>query len=501
MQDGLLIGTQQLADKSVLIPPLRQLVAQHPQDYDANYFLGYVLLELGKPVQAIGPLKIAAAQHPEYRWSYTVLAAAYDKIGDQAQAISLMEASMQRPKAHFASDHDEGVAGFRYYDAYIWGEQIAKQYRYYAVSGQSQKAKALLAAYDPIYHATILAEMKKSNYSMLDLHNAGVNLLAEAAVDDMKKGDKAGALDGFLKALELEPDNADLLHGVASTSFDLHHYGDAAWAYQAAGDSGGNLNSNSLLRMGVSYLVLGDHQNAYRAFDRAHAAAPLDSNIRRWRIAAAFGLGGWQLALDTLTATPPLDPAPNDFNEQRLVTYNIVYGAIKDADDRARSVGLHYPRLGHLSLLHELLAVVAEWSFGNLDRKALEHEKWSIAWQTTEIYRALPAKPLPPKRALEQEMLAERAVRGGKIDFPAFNAAVAATTIAPWWPEAHYNLAIYARDSYLTPDITYDGKLFSDARTIAAQELLFYLRLAPQGANAVAACRQLEDWGRQCPTN
>lgn len=495
------MGTQQLTDKSILVPPLREVVARNPKDYDANYFLGYLLLELGNPVEALGPLKIAAAQHPEYRWSYTVLAAAYDKLGDQAQAISLMEASMRRPKANFASGRDEELASIRYYDVFIWGDQIAKQYRYYAVSGQAQKAKALLAAYDPIYSATILKEMKAANFSMLDMHNSGVNLLAEGAIEDMNKGDKAAALDGFRNALELEPGSADILYGVASMSFDVRHYGDAAWAYQAADDKGEKLSSDSLLRMGVSYLVLGDYPNASRAFERAHAAAPLDSNIRKWRIAAAFGTGGWQPALDALIAAPPLDPAPKDFNEQRLMTYDIVYGAIKNADDRARSVGLHYPRLGHLALLHELLTVVVAWSFGNLDRNALEHERWNIAWQARELYRALPSKPLPSKRALAQEMLAERAVLAGKIVSSAFDAAVAATAIAPWWPEAHYNLAIYARDSYFTPNVTYDGELFSDARRIAAQEFLFYLRLAPQGASAVAACRQLEDWGRPCPTN
>jgi tetratricopeptide (TPR) repeat protein len=518
MQNGLLMGTQDLKDncdytktnldrsvcnqKSILIPPLRELVAQNPNDYDANYFLGYLLVDLGKPAEAIGPLKIAAAQHPEYRWSYTVLAAAYDNLGDQGKAINLMEASLQRPKAHFASDHDENMAGFRYYDVYIWSDQVAKQYRYYVTSGQDEKANGLLAAYDPMFRPTILAEMR--TMSALDMDISNGNIDAIAAVDNMKKGDKQRARDLFLNALELEPGDPDLLYGVASMSFDLRRYGDAAWAYQAAADKGEDLNSGSLVRMGVAYLVLGDYQDAYHAFDQAHAVAPLDSNIRRWRIAAAFGLGGWKMALDTLIATPPLDPTPRNFNEQRWMTYDIVYGVIKDADNRAQSVGLRYPRLGHLSLLHELLTEVVQWGFGNLDRNALEHERWNIAWQTVELYRALPLKPLPPKRALEQEMVAERAIREGKIGaskFESFPAAVAATTIAPWWPEAHYNLAIYARNSYFTRNLKYDGELYVSNKRIAAQEFLFYLSLAPKGANATAACRQLKDWGRQCPTN
>src|SRR5579872_2634263 len=179
MQDGLLTGTLELKNncdepganpdhmvcdqKGMLIAPLRALVARNPRDYDANYFLGYLLRELGKPKAAIGPLTVAAAQHPEYQWSYSVLAQAYDDLGDQRKAIALMEACQRRPAAHFASDHDEGMAGFRYYDAFIWGKQIAKQYRYYYVTGQAAKAEALLAANDERERSTILQEMRRDN--------------------------------------------------------------------------------------------------------------------------------------------------------------------------------------------------------------------------------------------------------------------------------------------------------------------------------------------------
>ncbi len=500
LQEGLLLGLKDQKDKSIFISPLRELVVHSPNDYDANYFLGYLLLDLGKPAEAIGPLKVAAALHPEFRWSYTVLAEAYGKLGDQETAISLMEASLQRPKAHFASGRDEDLASTRYFDTFIWGFQVAKQYHYYIVTGQEAKASGLLAAYDPMFRSTILREMRTS--SPLDMHDGGVKILAEAAIADMKTGDTQGALDLFLNALELEPDNEALLYGVASMSFELHRYGDAIWAYQSAADLGQNLNSGSLVRLGISHLVLGDYLSAYQAFDRAHAADRLDSNIRRWRIAAAFGVGGWKLALDTLIAMPPLDPAPDNRNQTRLMTYDIVYGTIKDADDRAISVGLHYPRLGHLSLLHELLTEVVQWGgFGNPDKSALEHEKWQIAWQTAQLYRALRLKPLPPKRALEQEMFAEQAIRENKVDYPAFRAAVAETTIAPWWPEAHYNLAIYARDYYFSNNLKYDDETYTSNKRIAAQEFILYLRLAPQGAKAILACRQLKDWGIQCSTD
>jgi tetratricopeptide (TPR) repeat protein len=515
MKDGMLMGTDDLKDncnytkqnldrsecnqKSVLIAPLREILARKPRDYEANYFLGYVLVEVGKPAEAISPLEIAAEQHPEYQWSYTVLAEAYDNLGEQAKAISLMEASLKRPKAHFPNDSAEGQAGFRYYDSPYWESQLSKQYRYYVMSGQADKAKNLLAAYPPQYEALITSAMR--TITPLDSNIMGVNIFLESAVDYMNKGDKQKAHELFIDALNLEPDDPVILHAVGSTSFDIHKYSDALWAYQSAADMGETLNNGAFIRMGISFLVLGDYQAAYRAFDRAYAAEPLDSNVRRWRIAASFGVGGWDLALKTLIAAPPLDPEPPDFNVQRLMTFDIVYAVFKDADDRARNAGLRYPRLDHLSCLHELLADVEMWSFGNLDHKALAHEKWTIALQTVEIYRSLPLKRVPPKRALEHEILAQRAIQDGKIGYDSFRQAVAATTIAPWWPEAHYNLANCARNSNYTNNLIYDGDWYGSNARIAAQELVFYLNLAPQGKYAADACRQLKELGGRCSTN
>lgn len=512
MQKGLLLGTQDLpypcatiqpiwdcSPKKVLVAPLKAYLAQHPRDYDANQFLGAILLELGRPAEAIAPLKIAAAQHPEYQWSYTVLARAHDELGDQPTAVALMEASAKRPVARFTSDQEKSRIEYRYFDDFTWAHQIARQYRYYYLTGQADKAKALRASYPDSYASLITKEMTPGQ-AAVDLHEAGVSIWAEAAVQDMAKGDSQAARESLLNALSSEPDDEHLLYGLGAMSFNLNRYGDAAWAYRSALDRGLTMPSGSLVRMGVSYLVLGDYEKAHDAFRRASVADPTDVNARRWLIAAAYGVGGQKLALEAMNAAPYPGMPPGDSTGRRRETFNIVYGALQDADSRARRADLRYPRLGHLSLLHELLSDFRS-SVWIEDKKSLERERWDLAWQTISIYRALPLKPQPPKRALEKELSAQQSVRSpGRNGGSGFDAALAATTIAPWWPEAHYNLAVLARDSHWTFNVTYDGEAYASNQRIAAQEFLLFLSASPKGPNAARVCKQLKEWGQQCPT-
>lgn len=396
-----------------------------------------------------------------------------------------MAEALKRPEAHYASGRDKGLTEFRYYDVYIWDEETRSIEKYKITHGTDALAKARLTALDERRRLDL-------DYSPLNRVNGAGYEEIYKGFDYLNKGAKENALLQFQSVVEQHPDLSEGKLGLAETSYESRLYGDAAWAYQGVVDSGDTMSVGSWVRMGISYLVLGDYQNAYDAFDRAHAMTPLDSGIRKWRVAAAFGLGGWKRALDTLTAKPPLNPGPG-FDGERPWTYNIVYAAFRDMDDRARAAGMHYPRLAHLSLIYELLTTVAESGVLHLDRQALEHERWQLWVQMMNIYRNLPLKPLPPKRAIEQEIIAERAVKQGNVKGEAFEPAVMATAIAPWWPEAHFNLAVYARDSWGTIRLNYDGETYYNL-PIARQEFMFYVLLDPQGANATAACRQLKEW-------
>lgn len=332
---------------------------------------------------------------------------------------------------------------------------------------------------------------------------AVTEILIERADKAWHDGDNATAVDTYLKLLELEPEQGEAFLAIGLLSFDLHRYNDVVWAFNEAGNHDQRLSKNMLVKLGVSYLTLANYAKAYDAFDKAHHEDGNDSDIRAWRIAAAFGAGGWKRALDTLQNAPPLNSPPRDFNEERLRTYDIVYGVILDAERRAKEAGLRYPLLSHLSLHNELLSTVANWSFGGLDRTALRKEKWDILWEAIDLYRALPLKPRPPSRAVAQEAIAEEGIRQGHIGYEVEQAAIAALEIAPWWPEARYNLGVYARDSYLSVNLaslySFSGSDVWDNNRSATQEFIFYLHLAPQGPRAAEVRKQLKQWGAVAP--
>ncbi len=124
--------------------------------------------------------------------------------------------------------------------------------------------------------------------------------------------------------------------------------------------------------------------------------------------------------------------------------------------------------------------------------------------ETIELYAQLPLKPTPPRRALAEEAKAETAIRTGRTGaIDASRPAILATEIAPWWPEARYNLGVYLRDSIYTqnrPDLfseTSDG-IFSNEQG-AAQEFAIYLRLSPDGPKANEVRQQLKRWNLPGP--
>lgn len=173
---------------------------------------------------------------------------------------------------------------------------------------------------------------------------------------------------------------------------------------------------------------------------------------------------------------------------------------INDLDRRARASRLSLPRLTHLAALARVLQGFIGMGGLDLNKDHLIKKRWDILWEVIDIYRKLPIKPAPPFVAVQKLQQVEAELRQGRqpASTREFEDAI---EIAPWWPEAHYNLAVFARDSIYTLNLRrpYLPGEFFDNRRIAAQEFVFYLHLAPTGANAKVACKQLKEWGLKCP--
>jgi tetratricopeptide (TPR) repeat protein len=360
----------------------------------------------------------------------------------------------------------------------------------------------------PVVKLTLPGEPSVEPPADLDIEDrARANDIFQSGHALMNKGDYRGALDRYLESLEIAPDNWLTLVFLGQVNFRIGKYGDCVWSYEEARRLVGKLGTADLTRLGVAYLVLGDYRRAYDVFDKAHNQDPEAEGAREWRIAAAFGNGDFEHALNTLIDAPPREPRePANYDEQRIFTYNLIHNAISFVDGKAGEAGLSYPRLTHLSLLSELLNTAAPhrntgyWRFMNIDIEAMRKEQWDIIWAAIKVYRSLPIKPVPPKRAIDKENEARQRVLAGDIGYRAFDAVQEATVIAPWWPEARYNLAVLARDSSYTQNLYYStDKTIATNGQIAAQEFIFFVSLAPSDSRAGDVRKQLKEWGQPCP--
>jgi tetratricopeptide (TPR) repeat protein len=327
------------------------------------------------------------------------------------------------------------------------------------------------------------------------------NLLIERGNKAWSSGNRAEAIDAYLGLVQLEPERSDTQQAIGLLSFELRRYRDSVSAFHQAVDLGATLSANMLIEQGVSCLALSDYEGAFNAFDEA-SRKEAGNSAHAWRIGAAFAIGGWDRAIAALKESPPSNLSARDPSDERLTVYDLVYDILTDADQRAKEAGLTYPRLNHLSLLYELDCTST--AAGRLEKSRLRREMRMLLTETIELYAQLPLKPTPPRRALAEEAKAETAIRTGRTGaIDASRPAILATEIAPWWPEARYNLGVYLRDSIYTqnrPDLfseTSDG-IFSNEQG-AAQEFAIYLRLSPDGPKANEVRQQLKRWNLPGP--
>lgn len=188
--------------------------AQQPQDpYDetetqkaviSNTSLGLEYMNRGQYEVALGKLKKAVKQDPNYAPAQTVLAVLYERIGEQDLA------GRHYKKAFEASPKDGDVNN-------NYGVYLCK-------TGKTDQAigRFLAALDDPFYSSPSIA-----------LSNAGSCALSA--------GDYARADEFLRRALKLEPDQPDALMNLAKLSYEQENYLSARafmQRYEAVGEHG-----------------------------------------------------------------------------------------------------------------------------------------------------------------------------------------------------------------------------------------------------------------------
>jgi len=305
--------------------------------------------------------------------------------------------------------------------------------------------------------------------------------LGEAA---LRLNDPRSAVNHFLIARELESHDRSAFPGVGEASWVLRRYADAAWAWDLLSRTQ-PLKDETRSRHGQALLVIGDGERAWAVLN----VSSDHQELRRWRIVAAFATGGYERAqaasLDQpISGLAPMGPA----EEQGMVLRVVEQGAV-ELERRAAGSGLLYARLFHASLLYAALDHASDGRLEWFWEGEIGQQRWDVLWRVIRAYRALPLKPLPPRRAIDAAMEAERR-RESPESITFLKQALRA---APWWAEAHYNMALLddARLIY-AEDLRYIKKEDGDA---TAQERIFALALAPDGPKAKDTARELQRLG------
>ena len=96
-----------------------------------------------------------------------------------------------------------------------------------------------------------------------------------------------------------------------------------------------------------------------------------------------------------------------------------------------------------------------------------------------EKYRDASRRPALPADVLKYKTQAEFAVKNWRF-VEAIQPYQRATTVAPWWPDGYFNLALVCAELGLYPEaVTY---------------MKYYLLLAPDAPNARAAQNRIYEW-------
>jgi tetratricopeptide (TPR) repeat protein len=112
-----------------------------------------------------------------------------------------------------------------------------------------------------------------------------------ASLAAMNEGEPDRALIGFEKALEVEPDNAQVLFFTGCALSECGDYQGAIAAYEKSAKNAGEMAGLPLYNLGNAYDRIGDHANALKSYQAATQADPTmaDAWINMGRLLADHG--------------------------------------------------------------------------------------------------------------------------------------------------------------------------------------------------------------------
>ena len=247
-------------------------------------------------------------------------------------------------------------------------------------------------------------------------------------------------------------------------AYKLHRYSEAIWAI---GESvrlhprdTELLTGNDWIRLISSHGVLAHYSAAYKTCEEARRHLTDDKDLQGIHVLYAYGAEDWEAAervhrsYRTGSAMPSLT------------------GRLFELGEIAVKAGANYVALKHYSASYSFYEPI----FGpsNCRHRRVLMDK------VISIYQALPLKPQPPAVAISATLQAQKHIERKEWSKAAWSYKDA-ISLAPWWPDAHFNLAmLWGADYWMIPG--------------ALQEMELFLRLSPQSPLAARARQSMSEW-------
>jgi tetratricopeptide (TPR) repeat protein len=264
-------------------------------------------------------------------------------------------------------------------------------------------------------------------------------------------------------------------------AFSLGRYAESILGYEAVRASAApklqdTMSLKDYVRLGYSYLVLGDYEHAEAVFEEASKLHPENEELYARSLIAAEAKGGPE-EVDTVWQR-------RSYMTQDHVRDSWLVDQLMEVAEEADRRGMRYRSLSQYSRVFGLTdSYHAKVAYDQFDPSTGSRSSDSTALKALrrvfETYAQLPLKPAPPRAASDFERQGEADVRNQNY-MAARNHYFEAMLVAPWWPELHYNLGL----------VQWAGGNSSEA----LREMNLYLYLAPQGQYANDARRKATEF-------
>ncbi len=276
-----------------------------------------------------------------------------------------------------------------------------------------------------------------------------------------------------LKAAELTPRSAAVFDLLAAIAFKMDDHATATMTFERvvqlrgfdelAGVSNWEMGTAIYVRMALSYAVIGDCKAAKAVLDDGISHHPYDKTVIEWLAVMTYCAEGWG-STERMWR--------RHYTERELS--NLIYHGLYDIAERAEKKGMNYLALRHYSTLFR-------FSYQKVLGFYSEQEN-EILQKIIALFRRLPLKPKPPRAAIQHALRAQKHINDKEWQEAVWS-YIDVIALAPWWPAAHYNMAltIYAQ---------------MGAQPVAVREMEMYFDLKPAGENEQKARKKLKDWKR-----